>query len=134
MQKGDVMKGFKDTTKTRWVKGYAQGGSVRGAAQVSQTMRDFKHGSKEEDGEQRGRRIDRETNTLKGNAGKVVSRMSPEDTAKVGGALGGVSGRETRVPNRPAAGALGQMSNREGALLKGVGKYGSFNRKPLIGG
>ncbi len=38
------MDGFKDSTKTCWVKGYAKGGSVRGAAKVSKVMREFKAG------------------------------------------------------------------------------------------
>lgn len=38
------MDGFKDSTKTKYIKGYAKGGGVRGAAAVSKAMCDFKGG------------------------------------------------------------------------------------------
>lgn len=39
------MQGFKDSTRTRHISGHkACGHTIRGAAQVAKTMKDFKHG------------------------------------------------------------------------------------------
>ena len=134
------MDGFKNTTRTHYMKGgscdgYAKGGSVKGAAKISKVMGEFKRGELHS-GSKKGPEVTSKkqaTAIALSEARKAGAKIPQPVKKNMGGAMG--SGRKQALATRASAASNearnAQMARKPAPAKRGPAGAG-FEAKPMV--